>query len=358
MISDDDEESVDENNGDAFEQTEQQSKFDFMIGFQLQSIDAKTDASQPRQSCHLSDFTSPKKVRRLPARARTIKKKERDRENLIPFSSEAGIFLTRKSTVNSEYIEESLAKIEDYCSAPIIDKYTVHKYLHRSKSRNFPISHDCSKKLEYRPYLFPRKHYYSATRETNFMFLNRPLLEQCTPCKVYVDKLSTEGVIVLQEKLKELREAKKQANIIDSIDLISDSDNDTVLFEDDNDNDDDVDDEMNGAFDINRINGQFVSIPFLREPVNPYLITTSPTSTLFPQLNIPMRQEKIIPNSSSIIQQSTVIYTTTHDTRVTRSSQSTNIYQVSEKRTQIKDWLDGVGNGENFNITNQFSTLV
>lgn len=314
-----------------------------MMGFQLQSIDAKTDASQPRQSCHMSDCMSPKKVRRMPARARTIKKKERERENLIPFSSEAGLFMTRKSTVTNDYIEECLIKIEDYCPAPTIDKYTVHKYMHRSKSRHFPVSHDCSKKLTSRPYLFPRKHYHSATREKNFMFLNRPLIELCTPCEVHVNNLSIEEIKVKQEHLKNLREAKEQANIIDSIDLISDSDDDgTVVFDDDY--------EINEAFNMNHINGQFVSIPFLREPVNPYLITTSPTSTLFPQL--------AIPNTTSIVQQSTVIYTTSHDTRVTRSSQSTRIYQVPEKRTQIKDWLDGVNNGENFNITNQLSTLV
>ncbi|CAO1388713.1 unnamed protein product [Diamesa tonsa] len=351
VISDDEEESVDDNNVDAYEQTEQQSKFDFMMGFQLQSIDAKTNASQPRLSCHLSDCMSPKKVRRMPARARTIKKKERERENTIPFSSEAGIFLTRKSTVDNDYIEDNLKKIEDYCTAPSIDKYTVHKYMHRSRSRTFPISHDCSKKLTSRAYLFPRKHYHSATREKNFRFLNRPLIEQCSPCKVQVNKLSVEDISLQQDKLKDLREAKEQANIIDSIDLISDSDdNGTVVFDDDF--------EMASAFDLNHINGQFVSIPFLSEPVNPYLITTSPPSTLFPQLNLPMLREEIIPNSTSIVQQSTVIYTTSHDTRVTRSSQSTRIYQVPDKKTQIKDWLDGVNNGENFNITNQLSTLV
>ena len=323
-----------------------------MMGFKLQSIDAKTNTSQPRLSCHLSDCMSPKKVKRMPARARTIKKKERERENTIPFSSEAGIFLTRKSTVDVDYIEENLKKIEDYCTAPSIDKYTVHKYMHRTKSRTFPISHDCSKKLTSRTYLFPRKHYHSATREKNFRFLNRPLIEQCTPCEVHVNNLSIEEITLQQEQLKDLREAKEQANIIESIDLISDSDdNGTTVFDDD-------DFEMSPAYNLSHINGQFVSIPFLKDPVNPYLIATSPTSTLFPQLALPRLREEIIPNSTSIVQQSTVIYTTSHDTRITRSSQSTTMYQVPEKRTQIKTWLDGVSNGENFNITNQLSTLV
>lgn len=85
-------------------------KQDFLAYFSLASTETDfsgTSNTKPQKTVRASGFV----------RSSFITKKEKDLENSIPFSSPAGIILTRNSTVTSNYINDCLKEVEAFTPA-------------------------------------------------------------------------------------------------------------------------------------------------------------------------------------------------------------------------------------------------
>lgn len=224
VISDDDDE--DEVMEAETEVVDGNGQADFMAYFFLKS--AGSDEIPKRNNSLLERSFSPKKKRKPNQRTRNITKREKGKERLIPFSSPGGVVLTKKAIVNETYLNECMAEIEENC--PAIPNTKIPP---RSRQR-FPVLPDTAVTKDMRqprPYYWPKRTLRSVTKEVNFEFLNRSLIEATKPCAVTVTRFSPEEIRVYHEQLKQLREAKARAMAAECVDLISDSDEDSVILE-------------------------------------------------------------------------------------------------------------------------------
>lgn len=231
----------------------QHDKYHFMFHHQLQST--TDDPAIPRRTASLIERSISPKKKKQPQRSRKVtSKKERELENQIPFSSPAGVEMTKKAVVNENYIKDTLERMEDYCAAPCIDKNTVGKWLQRPfHRRGFMTSSENTTWKEMRkirPYYWPKKHFSSQSRKENFNFLNRLLIEQCKPLSVNVYKMTCDDIQYVNDKFLEVRKEKERIRTSESIDLCSDSDSDSIVMENDG-----------NQTQTKQFNGKFFTVP-------------------------------------------------------------------------------------------------
>lgn len=270
----------------------------------------------------------------------------------MEFASPFGMVLLKKGKqeMSSEYVMERLERTEKYCSAPVIDKNNKPKWLKNSvstfNSRSSSNSLNCpyvsysgtlynkSRSCMFRNYKFPRRQFMSRSRDFNFEFINRPLLNSVKPCKVLLKKLSEHEVVDLIElerlraeqhrKIETEMERKRMEKIIDIIDLCSDGENDDNNLENDT-----------PMLDLpepppNRLDGTFLTIPMETDSDFPAI-----RRNIFADLNnkdvqkmsalsgaiSPKPQQQS--TTTSVLRQSTVLFSNTrtsfhqnHDTSV------------------------------------------
>lgn len=145
---------------------------DFMSYFMLAGT---MGGEQPRRNTSVLERSlSPKKKRPTPRTRKVISKKEKDLEMLIPFSSPAGIVLTKKAVVGEKYIVESLEEIEAACVARPFMRLPP-RMKHRMPTSDSAIMHEMRKQ---RLYYWPKRTLHSESREINFQFIATSVLPQ------------------------------------------------------------------------------------------------------------------------------------------------------------------------------------
>lgn len=224
LLSDDDEEEeevINEPEKGANVQT------DFMAYLFLKST--LTDELPRRNLSFLERSLSPKKKKTAQRTRHVTNKKEKDLERLIPFSSPAGIILTKKAVVSQKYVEESLEEIEEFCQAKPNTKIARTS---RQRLQIAPETAVIKEMRRPRPYYWPKRCLNSTSREANFEFLNRSLMSEMKPCLVTLEKMSEKQITTLQDRLKRVREEKIQAKAAECVDLCSDSEDSITLEED------------------------------------------------------------------------------------------------------------------------------
>ncbi|XP_050084050.1 uncharacterized protein LOC126570371 [Anopheles aquasalis] len=199
---------------------------------------------------------------------------------LIPLSSPAGEYLlkTTKATTSDGYVMERLERMERFCHAPPLPPGTTGPLIRRCASTSATGERDAPLVLDrrlpkwllqlrakpnggptvpvtykrspddpgepYRLYKFPRRQLSDRCRRENYLFYNKPLLQRCRPCVVQLERLTREQVetlsmLPLEERLQReaeqalaernrWKELAERATIIDSIDLCSSDDDDTL----------------------------------------------------------------------------------------------------------------------------------
>lgn len=222
VISDeDDENEVEEISGNG--------QTDFMAYFFLKSA---TSDEIPKRNCSFLERTSlsPKKKKRPNQRTRHVmNKKEKDLEQLIPFSSPAGIVLTKKATVTEAYIEDCLKEIEEVCQAKPNTRIPA-RYRHRLQiSPGVKESAVIKDMRKPRHYYWPKRTLRSLTKEVNFQFLNRSLIEKTQNCNVSLQKLTDNDIRWYQDQFKNLREEKERAEAAETVDLVSESEDEVEV---------------------------------------------------------------------------------------------------------------------------------
>jgi hypothetical protein len=342
---DDEEDEVEEEEENADEIDKISGQTDFMAYFYLASVDA---TEMPHRTHSLIERSlSPKKKKQAPRTRKTISQKDREREFTIPFSSPAGLVLTKK-TVDESYATRRLESIEDYCQAKPTTKINRTRVKFPQSSTETLLMKQMRRT---RPYYWPKTHLHSKSREENFNFINRRQIEDCKSLSIVALKLTDDSVRAIQDTLKRLKEAKAQLNCVD---LISDSDDDSVV---------EFDDSAKEA--MTKLNGQFLTMP---------LTTNNLFTKSLSDLNgIPQFKAK----NSSITSKSELnnvfdkslssVLTTTKTTSTTTTTlfkrkvvvQHTTPEQtngiLSENHhinSRTYDWLTNV-NGENFQISTQ-----
>lgn len=218
MISDD-EEDIEESNDIINEQ------HNFLAHFSL--VSSTADELPRRNNSMVERSLSPKKKRTAQRTRKVISKKEKDLEMAIPFSSPAGMVLTKK-TVSLDYVQECLAEIEAYCIA----KPTIRIVPRVYQRFTGPESNVVKEMRKPRLYFWPKRHLHSKSREDNFRFLNRSVMDQMSQCSVVVNQLSETDIRAIQENLAVARMQKKRSETEKCVDLCSDSDNESVLLND------------------------------------------------------------------------------------------------------------------------------
>lgn len=343
MISDDEEEEIDESDNVI------KGQHDFMAYFFLAG---STATELPRRNNSLIERSlSPKKKKR--ATRNVISKKEKDLEKTIPFSSPAGLVLTKKSMVTADYIEECFEDINAYTVAKQTTKLpprprnklqagydsAVHKYMR--KTRN---------------YYWPKRQLNSTSRDENFEFLNRSLIEKIPAMSVVMHKLSSIDIIGYQEHLKHLREEKKRLEANNCVNLCSDSEDETPAQAIDQMRNDETaitgDFAMMSVSDKNWISPSVSLLPpFPIKPLSQpevFITKTSRTSATTTSIS---RQ---LFTSNLNLQELSSLTTTSS---VTSSSKRSNEGDTPEThRVKIQKWIQNV-NGENFNTANQVSVV-
>lgn len=341
MISDD--EDDDDNDVDEDDLTAEilKDQTNFMAYFFL----ASTGASElPRTSLSQNERSlSPKKKKRKTPRTRkVISQKDRDREDCIPFSSPAGIILTKKP-IEDDYVAEKLEDIESYCTARPNTKFPVKtKFRYQQSSTDTYLMRAMRRT---RPYYFPRRHLYSESHQENFMFLNRWLIEDCKPCSVVVAKLSLDDVKAYRERLARLKLQRERANCVD---LISDSEEEeepAVIGVEEK--------EISEA--MTKLNGQFFTLPLptVSQPPPPSTASCSSSRPIHRNSdfsNFPSSAANLLRNNEIRISRRTIVQ---------HEKTSVSIFQKtsdddSKRSTSIHEWLNNV-NGESFN---QISHLI
>lgn len=220
MISDDEEEI------EEFDEINEQH--DFLAYFSLANPNA---TELPRRNISVLERSiSPKKKRPVAQRTRkVIQKKEKDLEMTIPFSSPAGIMLTRKSVINDDYRRMAVDEINDYCPA----KPTIRFPRMKQRLITGPDTAVLKDMRKPRVYYWPKRTLHSRSREVNFEFLNRSLIQNMQPCAVAVRKFTDNDIKSVKEELLKIQNEKKRLMAGDCVDLCSDSDNDSVNLDED-----------------------------------------------------------------------------------------------------------------------------
>ena len=340
VISDDEDDEIDESDNVI------NGQHDFMAYFFLAS---STATELPRRNNSLIERSlSPKKKKR--ATRNVISKKEKDLEKTIPFSSPAGLVLTKKSMVTADYIDECF---EDIAACTVAKPTTklpprprnklqagydsaVHKYMR--KTRN---------------YYWPKRQLNSISREENFEFLNRSLIEKIPAMSVIMRKLTNVDIILYQDHLKNVREEKKRLEANNCVNLCSDSEDETPAQAIDQ-----MQSAITGDFAMMSVSEKnwitpSVSLlpPFPTKPPSQpevFITKTRRTSTTTTSIS---RQ---LFSSNLNLQELSSLTTTTS---VTSSSKRSNEGDTPEThRVKIQKWIQNV-NGENFNTANQVSVV-
>jgi hypothetical protein len=306
---------------------------DFLAYFALASSTA--DEIPRRNHSFLERSISPKKKKRPTQRTRkVIVKKEKDLEMAIPFSSPAGVVLTKKNVASEQHIEESLEFIETYCPA----KPTI-RIVPRVRQRLVTGSETAVIKDMRKPrnYSWPKRHGHSQSREENFEFLNRSLIQNVQPCSVSLLKLSENEIKAIQDGLAAIRAMKKLVE--DCVDLCSDSDGDSVVM------DDDVD------LDQPNFIGEFFTDP-MPGPSTMMMPPEIPSLPQFSSLPLPNNPEVVIFNRSQSYSTSTnspqlrqINFMTTAGrnimSRMKRASES-DVPDPRKTKRSIQKWIQNV----------------
>lgn len=212
---------------------------------------------------------------------RTDRRKKADRNCLtlnrcptIPLSSPFGTMLIKKqkTLIGEEYLLERQERVERFCLAPILTENLPRpKWLSAANSSDqnpFPVTY---RKVEHHSsastlatgeqgketdketgaasaisfqddpdhchvYKFPRRQFWTTSREKNFLLLNSVLLRQCRPCSVQLTRMTDQDIhlyylnVIIKRKQKELqdlweadmmREQMNQKSVDAFIDLCS-----------------------------------------------------------------------------------------------------------------------------------------
>lgn len=232
IVISDDEDAEEEDDGSNETDKGVNEQTDFMAYFFLKS--AATDALPRRNLSVLERSLSPKKKKTTQRTRRVPNKKEKDLERLIPFSSLAGIVLTKKGIVSDRYTEESLDLIDEYCQAKPHMKIPC---ISRQRNQIAPETAVVKEMRKPRHYYWPKRCLNSTSREANFEFLNRSLVSEMKPCSVRLEKVTGDQIDMLQDRLKNIREEKLRAKAAECVDLCSDSeveeDENSIIVEQD-----------------------------------------------------------------------------------------------------------------------------
>lgn len=315
---------------------------DFMAYFYLAS---STATELPRRSySHIERSLSPKKKKKQAPRTRKIiVQKDREKEATVPFSSPAGM-LFNKIPVDENYKIERYYENESYCTAKPNSKIPIRSKGRFQQSNTETILMKAMRKT--RPYYWPKRHLRSQTRENNFEFLNRWLIEDCRPFSVIMPKLSNDNISAYRESLARLKLERERANCVD---LISDSDDEDIPIVGMDES------EINEA--MTKLDGQFMTFPLA--------VSTSLTSRNLPKYtDIPCfpastsflakedlricRRTIMKADTVSIIQQTPSASTSGLQNGCAKRSSDGELNHESKRSNSIHEWLNNV-NGESFN---------
>lgn len=351
VISDDEDDEIDEIDNVITGQN------DFMAYFFLAS---STASELPRRNNSLIERSlSPKKKKRAAQRTRNvISKKDKDLKKTIPFSSPAGLVLTKKCTVSDEYVEECLEDIEAYSQAKQTTKVPPRSRLRVQTGPDTAVHKDMRKT---RHYYWPKKQLHSRCREANFEFLNRSLIKKLPQVTVETHKLTEMDVRAYQDHLRQLRGEKKRLEADNCVDLCSDSEEET-----DKSAPKPNDDQMN-------FQGDFVAVSVhdtacrtvtpSSHPLFPKYVSNLDSTSQLPEVFITRSQRT---STTSIARQ---LFTTHYDFSSTsivspvaianstkRPSEGDTPETHRSKIQNVQQWIQNV-NGENFNTANQVSVV-
>lgn len=322
---------------------------DFMAYFFLKS--ATSNEIPKRNNSLLERSLSPKKRKKPNQRARFVtNKKEKDLERLIPISSPAGAVLTKKALVSDRYIEESMENIEKHCPA---EPYL--KFQPRSRQRLQVVPETALVKemrKSTRLYSWPKRTLRSLTKESNFEFLNRSLIEETQNCYVSLQKLTPDEIRFFKEKMKRLREDKALELAKNCVDLVSDSETESVQYEDD------VNVQSSSTFQGNFIANVYDESMYGRFPLSPV------PNYKFLQSTIHFGHDRFSPyhhesNSTEIFQQfpfsSSSVPMSNVSSIMSRKRENDDQGKSMEKRS-VRNWIQN-GKAENYSMVKQ-STFV
>lgn len=298
----------------------------------------------PRRNNSMSEKSlSPKKKKQNQRTRKIIDKKEKDREKLIPFSSPAGRVLTKKAVVGDAFIEESIKDYEKYCNARPNSKISPRVRQKQTGPENMVIREMRKPRLFY----WPRKTAHSISHEVNFEFLNKSLIKEMRECSVVLEKLTDENVSSIKNYMKLKAEEKRiqLEKTTVSIDLCSDSDNDSIIMDDGS--------KLNTLEELNILQGNIVTIhqssTYQMMPIN--APRQACLSKAFEKLN---RSELYFTPSNGSPSTSRVYQTNYHHQQIIiNSTQRTRVEdEVQHNQQSIQQWIQTVS-GENFcGITN------
>lgn len=147
----------------------------------------------------------------------------------IPFSSPAGVVLTKKSLVNEDYKTISNDEINEDCPA----KPTIRFLRNKQRLVTGPDTAVLREMRKRRNFYWPKKTFHSYSRDVNFEFLNRSLIQSIPSCTVVMEKLSDYEIMIEKEKLARMQTEKKRLMDGDCVDLCSDSEGDSVKLDED-----------------------------------------------------------------------------------------------------------------------------
>jgi hypothetical protein len=123
-------------------------------------------------------------------------KKEQVLERSIPFSSPAGRYFTKQSSVSPEYVTQRLQTVELNCAARRETKLChLRRKQHQLKGFQPMIFKSMRKS---RIYSWPKRQFHSRPRIADFFFLNRPMILQLKPCTISLKKLEEEEAKAFQ----------------------------------------------------------------------------------------------------------------------------------------------------------------
>lgn len=318
---------------------------DFMAYFFLAS---STATELPRRNNSMIERSlSPKKKKKAAMRTRNvINKKEKDLEKTIPFSSPAGLVLTKKCTVTAEYVEECLEDIDACTPARPNMKLPPRP---RNRLQTGPDTAVLKDMRKTRNYYWPNKHLHSMSSDANFEFLNRSLIDKLPQMLLQVHKLTDAEIRMYQDHLKQAREEKKRQEALHCVDLCSS----------------DSEDETRANDQVN-FQGDFAMMSV--SDTNYRLI--SPSVSLLPPLpskppslpEVLVTKTRRMSTNTSISRQlfsglQELSFTSTSSVTIASSSKRSSDSDANEThRVKIQKWIQNV-NGENFNTTNQVSVV-
>ena len=175
----------------------EQQKSSFLANFCL--LDKSKKYIPPKCSQLNLIEGSPEKLRRLPRKNRSTL--TLGKCNTIPLSSPAGQFLIKstRTVMSDDYQLERLDRLERFCHAPplvVDDDGEVHypKWFNKTRPSVNVTFKRSGPKQPYHQYKFPRRQFYSSSKESNFLFYNSLLIKRCKPFTINVERLNMNQV--------------------------------------------------------------------------------------------------------------------------------------------------------------------